>query len=323
MREPLPSSSAWSTDPAVTPTFWENPVTVRVPATSANLGPGFDSLGLALSLNDEVTASATSGGVRVLVEGEGADAVPRDESHLIITTMHRTFAAMEATAPGIDLRCINRIPHARGLGSSSAAIVAGAMLARGLLVDGDLRLTDDDLLALVVEIEGHPDNVAPCLLGGLVIAWTDDADGHPRAVSLPVLPVVEPIVLVPAVEVSTALARSLLPATVTHHDAAVNSGRAALLIDAMTREPANLLAATRDLLHQDARQTAMPDSHALMLELRAAGVAAAISGAGPSVMALVASDAEREAFAAVVANQAELVVHPMTVDSVGAMLIAG
>ena len=237
--------------------------------------------------------------------------------------MHRTFEAMEVPAPGIALSCVNRIPHARGLGSSSAAIVAGAVLARALVVDGDLRLSDADLLSLVVDIEGHPDNVAPCLLGGLVISWSDDVEGGARAVSLDVDPRIEPVVLVPAVGVSTELARSLLPATVPHHDAAVNGGRAALLVDALTREPANLLAATRDLLHQEQRREAMPASYALMQELRAAGVPAAISGAGPTVLALLATDDHRSAFDAVATQHGDFVVHRMSVDRSGAAVVAG
>lgn len=303
--------------------FWENPVTVRVPATSANLGPGFDSLGLALTLYDEVTASATSGGIVIEVEGQGAGEVPLDGSHLIATTMHRTFDAMKVTPPGIRLSCLNRIPHARGLGSSSAAIVAGAMLARALLVDGDLRITDEELLALVVEIEGHPDNVAPCLLGGLVIAWSDDDSGDARAVTLPVLDAIEPVVLVPATGVKTELARSMLPDAVPHHDAAVNAGRTALLIDALTRDPATLLPATRDLLHQDQRQGAMPESYALMMGLRAAGVPAAISGAGPTVIAFLATADERAWFDEVISACSGFEEHRLGVDRLGAMVVAG
>jgi homoserine kinase len=304
-------------------TFWENPVTVRVPATSANLGPGFDSLGLALTLYDEVTASASSGGTVIEVEGEGADEVPLDESHLIAATMRRTFKAMNVTPPGITLSCLNRIPHARGLGSSSAAIVAGAMLARALLVDGDLRITDEELLALVVAIEGHPDNVAPCLLGGLVIAWSDDDSAAARAVTLPVLEGIEPVVLVPATGVKTELARSMLPEAVPHHDAAVNAGRTALLIDALTRDFATLLPATRDLLHQDQRQAAMPDSHALMMRLRSAGVPAAISGAGPTVIAFLATEEQRAAFDQVAATASGFREHRLGVDRWGATIVAG
>jgi len=304
-------------------TFWENPVTVRVPATSANLGPGFDSLGMALTLYDEVTASASSGGTVIEVEGHGAGEVPLDGSHLVAATMRRTFEAMNATPPGIALSCLNRIPHARGLGSSSAAIVAGAVLARALLVDGDLRITDQELLSLVVEIEGHPDNVAPCLLGGLVIAWSDDDSADARAVALPVLDAIEPVVLVPATGVKTELARSMLPDAVPHHDAAVNAGRTALLIDALTRDPATLLPATRDLLHQDQRQGAMPESHALMMRLRAARVPAAISGAGPTVIAFLASEEQRASFDQVVASSSGFKEHRLGVDRLGATIVAG
>ncbi|KAB1102106.1 homoserine kinase [Micromonospora aurantiaca (nom. illeg.)] len=265
-------------------TFTPGPVRVRVPATSANLGPGFDALGLALGRHDDVTAEVTDGGVRVSVIGEGAGELPSDERHLIVTAMRATFDALGAQPAGLALECVNRIPQARGLGSSSAAIVAGVLAARALVADGDRRMDDDAALRLAAELEGHPDNVAPCLLGGFTIAWTEP--GGARAVSLPVAPAVRPTVFVPAERGLTSVARAALPATVPHADAASNAGRAALLVHALTADPALLLPATVDRLHQEQRAPGMPATAALVGELRAAGVAAVVSGAGPTVLAL-------------------------------------
>ncbi|MEW2443868.1 homoserine kinase [Micromonospora marina] len=265
-------------------TFTPGPVRVRVPATSANLGPGFDALGLALGRHDDVTAEVTDGGVRVSVTGEGAGELPSDERHLIVTAMRAAFDALGAQPAGLALECVNRIPQARGLGSSSAAIVAGVLAARALVADGDRRMDDDAALRLAAELEGHPDNVAPCLLGGFTIAWTEP--GGARAVSLPVATAVRPTVFVPAERGLTSVARAALPATVPHADAASNAGRAALLVHALTADPALLLPATVDRLHQDQRAPGMPGTAALVAALRAADVAAVVSGAGPTVLAL-------------------------------------
>ncbi|MEV4723059.1 homoserine kinase [Micromonospora humida] len=267
-------------------TFTSGPVRVRVPATSANLGPGFDALGLALALHDDVAAEVTPDGVRVTVTGEGAGDLPPDDRHLVVVAMRAAFDLLGAQPPGLALECVNRIPQARGLGSSSAAIVAGVLLARGLVTDGAQRLDDAAVLRLAAEIEGHPDNVAPCLLGGFTVAWTEPTGG--RAVSLPVAAGVSPTVFVPAVRGLTATARAALPATVPHGDAALNAGRSALLVHALTAAPELLLPATVDRLHQDYRAAGMPSTAALVSELRAAGVAAVVSGAGPTVLAFTA-----------------------------------
>jgi homoserine kinase len=260
-------------------------VHVRVPATSANLGPGFDSLGLALAHHDTVEAQVIPGGLRVEVTGEGAGELPTDASHLVVRAMGAAFDALGERPSGLRLRCVNRIPHARGLGSSSAAIVAGLLAARALAVDGAARLDGTAVLALAAEIEGHPDNVAACLLGGLTIAWTQAGAG--RATRLEPVPGLRPVVYVPATEGLTAVARAALPGEVPHADAAFNAGRAALLVHALTAEPALLLAATEDRLHQRYRASGMPASAELVRDLRAAGVPAVVSGAGPSVLALI------------------------------------
>ena len=285
---------------------------VRVPATSANLGPGFDALGLALSLHDEVDAWVCESGLSIEISGEGADLAGAGEEHLVVRAMRAAFAVTGSQPPGIGLRCVNRIPHGRGLGSSAAAIVAGILAARALaedgppaadgagqlpdgagqLPDGAGQLPDGALLGLATELEGHPDNVAACLRGGLTIAWT--ADGQPRMVRLEPLPEIRPVVCVAPAPVRTEVARRLLPDLVPHRDAAANAGRSALLVAALTQLPARapetagaLLAATRDWLHQDYRASAMPETGALVGRLREAGIPAVVSGAGPSVLVLL------------------------------------
>ena len=269
--------------------FLTCPVTVAVPATSANLGPGFDSFGVALSLYDEVTAMVAADGVRVEVTGEGAGELPGDERHLVAETMLTTFDRLGRRPPGIELRCVNQIPQARGMGSSSAAIVAGILLARHLVEGGPGRLGQAAVLRLAAEIEGHPDNVAPCVLGGFSIAWRAGAgqDDGARAVTLDDAKGVLPVIFVPARRGYTAHARAVLPASVPLAHAAFNAARAALLVRALTGTPGLLLAATEDRIHQDYRAPAMPDTASLVAELRAAGIAAVLSGAGPSVLALV------------------------------------
>ncbi|MDX6205478.1 MAG: homoserine kinase, partial [Frankiales bacterium] len=245
---------------------------MRVPATSANLGPGFDSLGLALGLYDDLAVRITDDGIAVDVHGEGADEVPRNGKHLVVRAMQATFARLGGQPRGIELSCANRIPHGRGLGSSAAAICAGITAARALTLAGDQTIDDDAAFALANELEGHPDNVAACMYGGLTIAWTG-GDGA-RAVRLDPSSQIVPVVFVPPGQLATAKARRLLPESVPHPDAAANAGRAALLVEAMTRRPELLLDATEDRLHQSYRAPAMKRSAGLVAKLRDAGIAA-------------------------------------------------
>jgi homoserine kinase len=263
--------------------FVDGPVRVTVPATSANLGPGFDSLGLALDLRDELVGEITGSGLEIEVRGVGADEVPRDGSHLVVRAMRAAFKAMAVTPPGLRLDCANAIPHGRGLGSSAAAIVGGAALARALVAEGRTLLDDAALLRIAAGIEGHPDNVAPALHGGFVISGREGADFY--AVPASVDPRVSAVVFVPPEPVSTELARGLLPETVAHADAAADAGRTALLVAALAERPDCLFLATRDFLHQEFRRPAMPDSLALVDRLRDDGIAAIVSGAGPTVLA--------------------------------------
>jgi homoserine kinase len=257
-------------------------VTVCVPATSANLGPGFDSFGLALDLCNEVTAQVVPHGLHVDVEGESADHVARDESHLVVRAARRTFAALGVAVPGLRLSCVDRVPHTRGLGSSAAAIVAGVTVARALVTDAEQRLDAQAVLGLAAELEGHPDNVAAAVLGGFTVAWCDGSGA--RAVRLETDVLVT--ALVPAEPVATAATRRLLPAHVAHADATYTAGRAGLLVAALTGRPDLLLAATDDRLHQPYRASVMPGTAALVTRLRADGHAAVVSGAGPTILVL-------------------------------------
>jgi homoserine kinase len=283
-----------------------------VPATSANLGPGFDSFGLALELCNEVTAEVVPQGLHVHVEGESADDVARDESHLVVRSARATFAALGVVVPGLRLRCVDRVPHTRGLGSSAAAIVAGVTVARALVTDGEQRLDRPAALRLAAELEGHPDNVAAAVLGGFTVAWCDGTGA--RAIRLE--PDVEVTALVPAEPVATAATRRLLPPHVTHADAAYTAGRAGLLVAALTGRPDLLLAATDDRLHQPYRASIMPETADLVTRLRAAGHAAVVSGAGPTVLVLHDATAAPGALAPPGWQQL-----PLRVDRLGARVV--
>ena len=256
-------------------------VTVEVPATSANLGPGFDCFGLALDWRERITITVLEHGFHIDVSGEGADAIPRDESHLIIRSVLVGLADLGVAAPGLRLSCHNTIPHGRGLGSSAAAIVAGLVAAAGL---ADADPEPAWLLRHANAIEGHPDNVAAAIYGGFVLAY-EGRDGV-SVVRSAVADSIRAAIFIPQSGVSTKATRDLLPATVPHVDAAANSGRAALLVHAMAGDPARLYDATHDWLHQSYREPAMPHSYELVKTLRNKGFAAVVSGAGPSVLVL-------------------------------------
>ncbi len=266
-------------------TFLSGRVVVSVPATSANLGPGFDALGLALDHRDRVGVQVLpgDGDPEIVVTGPGEGDVPLDARHLVHRSLVAGLEHMGARVPRVRLECANVVPHARGLGSSSAAIVAGVCAARGLVAGGSLLMDDDAAFSLAADLEGHPDNVAPAMYGGFTVAYRDG--GRFRAARVDVDPRVEVVVFVPPTGVETSVARGLLPATVSHRDAAANAGRAALLVAALGHQPELLLAATEDRLHQEYRAPAMPGSLALVHALRADGVPAIVSGAGPTVLA--------------------------------------
>jgi len=287
-------------------TVRRGPVTIRVPASSANLGPGFDAFGLALTLYDEITVEATGhDGLVVEVEGEGAHEVPRTADHLVVRAMDAAFDLMAERPTGLRVACVNRIPHARGLGSSSAAIVGGIAAARALIEDSEQRLDDAAAFQLAVDLEGHPDNVAAAQFGGFTIAWVEGAAAATERLDSDV----RVTVFVPPEGVATEHARGVLPEDVPHRDAALNAGRAALLVAALTGAPDRLISATEDRLHQSYRAGEMPGSYRLMQNLRVEGVPAVISGAGPTVLAFARGIAD--------ATPAGWTVHELDVDQHG------
>ena len=277
-------------------TFKATMAQVSVPASSANIGPGFDCFGLALELRDRYAAQVLDDPTfDVDVTGEGADEVKKDAKNLVIKAMMHGFEHMGSKPRGIALRALNVIPHGRGLGSSAAAIVGGLSLARSLVLTGEQYMSDEDLITLATELEGHPDNVASAFYGGATIAWlessidqTGEAKNTGRAVSLKVDDRIRALLLVPDNQLATSKARKLLPETISHRDAVLNSSRSALLVHALAERPDLLFTATGDLLHQKYREPAMPKTIALVEKLRGAGLAAVVSGAGPSVMVLYA-----------------------------------
>ncbi|MFJ4658433.1 homoserine kinase [Nocardia sp. NPDC088792] len=278
-------------------------VTVRVPASSANLGPGFDSLGIALGLYDEITVSTTDTGLAIRVEGEGADDVPWGPSHLVVRAIERGLQAAGVWADGLDVVCRNVIPHSRGLGSSASAVVGGLAAGRGLAAKFDPELAYDDsvMVQLASEFEGHPDNASASVLGGIVVSWTETdrpaegngAEHHARvyrAVRLAPHSSLRPVVLIPEERSSTAHTRGLLPDMVPHVDAAFNASRAALAVVALTQRPDLLMPATADRLHQGYRASALPLTTKWIERLRNAGIPATVSGAGPTVLAFATSE---------------------------------
>jgi homoserine kinase len=263
--------------------------TAVVAASSANLGPGFDSLGLALSLYDEIVVETIESGLAVDVEGEGAGQVALDSSHLVVRAIEHGLQAAGVAAPGLNLRCRNDIPHSRGLGSSAAAVVGGLAAVNGLVTQaGFTPLSQAELIQLASEFEGHPDNASAAVLGGAVVSWSEHEGVLPRYAAAPLRlhPDIRLFPAIPEERSSTAETRVLLPEQVTHTDARFNLSRAALLVLALTERPDLLMEATEDVLHQPQRAPAMPASAEYLEILRRYDIAAVLSGAGPAVIAL-------------------------------------
>ncbi len=291
-----------------------NRVRVRVPATSANLGSGFDTVGLALDYHDELVFTLNDdpadGIAHVIIHGEGESTLPRDETHLVVSTFRRACATFGLGKLGFTLEATNNIPQARGMGSSAEAIVAGIAAAAAFAQDGELNRPA--IFDMAARLEGHPDNVAPAVFGGLTVSWDFEMpegvgsvsvpDGEPlhtgfHTVNYPVSPAITAAVFVPDYELSTEQARRALPAEVPYHDAIYNVSRVGLLPAAMnpsqsTIDPNALLyVATQDKLHQPYRAPLMQPSADLIAAFRAQGYAAAVSGAGPCVLVLHHGDA--------------------------------
>jgi homoserine kinase len=267
--------------------FAADHVVVRVPATSADLGPGFDSLGLALDLWDQVEVKAVPGHSRVVITGEGANELPTDESHLIVRAAHHALETAGAPPVGLELECVNGIPQGKGWGSSASAVAAGALAARGLIAN-PAALNAGRVFQLTAGFEGHPDNAAPAVFGGATVAWNVGTHGPARAARLRLHPDVQVVLLLPDSAMPTTVARAALPTRVPHTDAAFNAARSALLVHALANDPSLLFDATADRLHQPYRAEVMPKTTELVAELRALGLAAVTSGAGPAVLVLTA-----------------------------------
>ncbi len=260
-----------------------------VAASSANLGPGFDSLGLALSLYDEILVETTECGLSVEVEGEGAGQVSLDSTHLVVRAIQHGMRAAGVAVGGLNVRCRNNIPHSRGLGSSAAAVVGGLAAVNGLVTQAGLKpLTEAELIQRSSEFEGHPDNASAAVLGGGVVSWMSTGATGPRyaAAGLRIHPDIRLFSAIPEQRSLTAETRVLLPGSVSHGDARFNVSRAALLVVALTERPDLLMEATEDVLHQPHRAGAMRASAEYLHTLRRCGFAAVLSGAGPAVLAL-------------------------------------
>ena len=305
------------------PTFKAKPMQVQVPASSANLGPGFDAFGLALSMHDRYVAQVLDDVVLDIdVTGEGADEVPRTDKNLLVKAMHKGFDYLGGRPKGLAVRALNVNPHGRGLGSSASAIIGGLVLARALVLNGEDQMSDIQLLSLATDMEGHPDNVSAALFGGATISWfeVEKHKSSAHCVHLNVDPRIQAIAYIPAKAVATAKARKMLPETIPFADAVANSRNTSLMSHALTTRPDLLFTATEDFLHQSYRADAMPESFALVQKLRGAGVAAFISGAGPTVLALHTAD-QREVEELKLAGGKAFEATPLEIASRGAVLL--
>ncbi len=258
-------------------------ISVYVPATSANLGPGFDCMGIALDLWNEIHAEPAPA-TTFQIEGFGEDFLPRDESNLIISSMQLVFARFHEEVPPLAIHMVNRIPIAAGLGSSAAALVGGLLLANHLL---DEPLNSAQILRLAVEDEGHPDNVAPAFLGGAVLAYL-----HPEGVTHVNLPIRDNFTFVavtPEFPLLTETARSVLPGKVDRADAIYNIAHASFLTAALTTGNIPLLRRSlSDRLHQDARKSLIPGFDDVVASAKKAGaIGTVLSGAGPTLLSIV------------------------------------
>jgi homoserine kinase len=305
------------------PTFKAKPMQVQVPASSANLGPGFDAFGLALAMHDRYVAQVLDDAVLDIdVTGEGADEVPRTDKNLLVKAMHKGFDFLGGRPKGLAIRALNVNPHGRGLGSSASAIIGGLVLARALVLNGEDQMNDIALLSLATDMEGHPDNVSAALFGGATISWFEMEKNKSSAhcVHLNVDPRIQAMAYIPSKALATSKARKMLPDSIPFADAVQNSRNASLMSHALTLRPDLLFTATEDFLHQSYRADAMPESFALVEKLRGAGVAAFISGAGPTVLALHTAD-QREVEELKLAGGKAFEATPLEIASRGAVLL--
>lgn len=262
-------------------------IRVQVPATTANLGPGFDCLGMALELYNIIELIPASRGLVIEASGEGAAEIPRDERNLVYQAAQRVFRQLDCHPPGLKLRLLNQIPVARGLGSSTSAIVGG-IIAANLLAGGKLSIKE--IITLASSLEGHPDNVAPAVLGGIVVAV--QADGEVKYLKIQPPQGLKGVVAVPDFPLATKTSREILPSQVSFQDAAFNVGRAALLIAALQQGDLTLLGvAMEDRLHQSFRSSLVPGFKKVLAAAKLAGArGVTLSGAGPTVIAFADSN---------------------------------
>jgi homoserine kinase len=305
------------------PTFKAKPMQVQVPASSANLGPGFDAFGLALAMHDRYVAQVLDDSILDIdVTGEGADEVPLNDKNLLVKAMYKGFDFLGGRPKGLAIRALNVNPHGRGLGSSASAIIGGLVLARALVLNGEDHMSDIQLLSLATDMEGHPDNVSAALFGGATISWfeVEKHKSSAHCIHLNVDPRIQAMAYIPSKALATSKARKMLPESIPFADAVRNSTNAAVMSHALTTRPDLLFVATEDFLHQSYRAEAMPDSYALVQKLRGAGVAAFISGAGPTVLALHTAD-QREVEELKVAGGKAFEATPLEIASRGAVLL--
>ncbi len=305
------------------PTFKAKPMQVQVPASSANLGPGFDAFGLALAMHDRYVAQVLDDVILDIdVTGEGADEVPRNDKNLLVKAMYKGFDFLGGRPKGLAIRALNVNPHGRGLGSSASAIIGGLVLARALVLNGEDHMSDIQLLSLATDMEGHPDNVSASLFGGATISWfeVEKHKSSAHCIHLNVDPRIQAMAYIPSKALPTSKARKMLPETIPFADAVRNTTNAAVMSHALTTRPDLLFVATEDFLHQSYRAEAMPESYALVQKLRGAGVAAFISGAGPTVLALHTAD-QREVEELKLAGGKAFEATPLEIASRGAVLL--
>lgn len=261
-------------------------VKVRIPATVANLGPGFDALGAAIRMHLEIEIEPRRDSIEVMVEGEGAEELPHDDTNLVIRSMNTFFDHVGRRPPGYAVRVKNPIPIASGLGSSAAAVVGGLFAARAVT---RRTVPQAEMVALATSLEGHPDNVMPALLGGLVVCYRDARSAELRYLRLEPSDRLVPIVAVPRKGYLTSEARKALPEDVSFADAQFTASRAALLVAAITTGAgADVLAdAMDDRLHEPHRLKLMPETAAVHMEIKDAGLPVSLAGAGPSLLIVV------------------------------------
>ena len=260
-------------------------IEVQVPATTANLGPGFDTLGMGLNFYNEVQVKETASDLEIEIEGEGSSKLPTNEDNLIYQSMKQLFSKVDYKPTGLYIKAINNIPLARGLGSSAAAIVGGLLAANELVED---KLSVSELVDLATEIEGHPDNVSPALLGGIVVSNYKNKRVIYEKIDIPKLKVV---VCIPDYELSTVKSREVLPEQVEFDDAVFNVSHMGMLLTGLLKQDYEIIEeGLKDRLHQPYREKLLPGFARIRTKLESKALGVVLSGSGPTVIALTLED---------------------------------